>query len=196
LTTSDKTPKNTGSLGQEICMIIQLNEIPNEGKSFDFSRKTGELNEVLKDLIGDRDYKIHLDINPVGKSFDVRGSIDTSYNELCSFCASRFDLKVDEKFHELVMGDDQKHIKGFEEDWSPHGEIGVTVIENTNQYDVSNLIHEVLALAEPTQPACREDCKGLCLTCGQELNEAECSCAQGQNLKVSPFSVLKKLKIN
>lgn len=180
-------------------MIIQLNEIPNEGKSFNFSRKTGELDEVLKDLIGENDYKINLDINPVGKSFDVRGSIATSYNEVCSFCASQFDLKVDEKFHELVVCDDQKHIKGFDEDWSPHGDVGVTVIEDTSQYNVSDLIHEVLALAEPTQPSCREDCKGLCKECGAELNEESCQCEAGderQNVKESPFSILKKLKIN
>ncbi len=183
-------------------MIIRLNEIPSEGKSFDFSRKGGELDEVLKDLIKDRDYKVHLDINPVGKSFDVRGSIDTSYNETCSFCASDFDLKVNEKFHELVVCDDQTNIKGFEEGWSPHGDVGVTVIEDPNDYNVSNLIHEVLALAEPNQPSCRESCKGLCTTCGQDLNEGSCACTvseadiEGQKTVDSPFSILKKLKIN
>ncbi len=177
-------------------MIIQLNEIPSEGKSYDFTRKSGELNEVLQDLIGDREYTIHLDVSPIGKSFDVRGSIDTSYSETCSFCASPFDLKVKEKFQELVVYDDQKEIKGFEESWSPSEGTGVTVIEDASKYNVSDLIHEVLALAEPTQPVCREDCKGLCASCGQELNEAECNCATGHTLKVSPFSVLKKLKLN
>ncbi len=177
-------------------MIIQLNEIPSEGKSFDFDQNSAELNEFLKDLIGDREYKIHLDITPVGKSFDVRGEIQTSYGEVCSFCASPFDLKVNEKFQELVVHDGQKEIKGFEEDWTPHSDIGVTVIEDPTHYNVSDLIHEVLALAEPNQPSCREGCKGLCPTCGKDLNEGLCGCADGQNLKNSPFSILKKLKLN
>ena len=180
-------------------MIIQLNEIPNEGKSFDFSRKSGELDEVLKDLIGTRDYKIHLDVTPVGKSFDVRGTIDTSYAEVCSFCATEFDLRVAERFHELVVCDAHKNIKGFEEDWSPHGDVGVTVIDDPTQYNVSDLIHEVLALAEPNQPACRENCKGLCIICGQDLNESICKCdnnTTSQKLESSPFSILKRLEIN
>jgi len=177
-------------------MIIQLNEIPSEGKNFDFSRKSGELNDVLRDLIGENDYHIHLDISPVGKSYDVRGSINTSYDEVCSFCANKFSLKINEKFHELVVHETQKEIKGFEDSWSGDNETGVTVIEDISKYDVSDLVHEVLALAEPNQPACREDCKGLCPQCGQDLNEEACSCAEGQKLKNSPFSILKKLKLN
>ncbi len=177
-------------------MIIQLNEIPSEGRSFDFSKKTGELDDVLQDIIGEHDYRVHLDVHPVGKSFDVRGEVEAEYGEVCSFCASQFALRVKEKFHELVVHDGQKEIKGFDEGWSPHEEVGVTVINDPSHYNVSDLIREVLALAEPTQPVCREGCKGLCLNCGQDLNEASCACAGGQKVEASPFSILKKLKLN
>lgn len=177
-------------------MIIHLKEIPSEGKSFDFSRRSGELNDVLGDLIGEQDYKVHLDVTPVGNSFDVRGNIDATYSELCSFCASNFNLPVREKFHELVLLEDQNHIKGFDETWTPNEEIGVTAVDDTAEFNVSDLIREVLALAEPIQPACRPDCKGLCHVCGQDLNEATCGCAGSQNLADSPFSILKKLKLN
>jgi uncharacterized protein len=177
-------------------MIIQLNEIPSEGRSFDFSRKSGELNEVLSDLIGEHDYEVQLDVTPVGKSFDVRGCVKASYGEMCSFCASQFELPVNEKFHELVLIDGQNEIKGFDESWSPDGEVGVTVIDDPNKYDVSTLIREVVALAEPTQPVCREGCKGLCTYCGEDLNERTCNCAESQKSGNSPFSILKKLKLN
>jgi uncharacterized protein len=29
----------------------------------------------------------------------------------------------------------------------------------------------------PIAPVCKEDCKGLCPTCGQNRNEVDCGCA-------------------
>lgn len=177
-------------------MLIQLNEIPSDGCTFDFNRKTGELNDSLKDIIGEEEYDVHVDVMPLGKSFDLRGLIRTRFHEVCSFCATEFDLPVTEKFHELVVREDQNHLKGFDEDFSIDEKINVVTTQNPNQFDVGELIHEVLALSEPTQPACRPGCKGLCQNCGQNLNEGPCGCAEQQKAEASPFSVLKKLKLN
>ena len=35
---------------------------------------------------------------------------------------------------------------------------------------------EAVLLNLPTTLLCREDCKGLCINCGADLNEGECSC--------------------
>lgn len=40
-------------------------------------------------------------------------------------------------------------------------------------YDV--LLYE-MSLAVPMKVLCRDDCKGLCPVCGQNLNEGKCSC--------------------
>ncbi len=37
-------------------------------------------------------------------------------------------------------------------------------------------VRENLLLALPLKEVCREDCKGLCPTCGQNLNEQPCEC--------------------
>jgi uncharacterized protein len=46
--------------------------------------------------------------------------------------------------------------------------------------DVDELVREQILLALPTRRLCREECKGLCPTCGADLNAAECSCEQGE----------------
>ena len=38
--------------------------------------------------------------------------------------------------------------------------------------DLAAWAHDALALALPAQIVCREDCLGLCPTCGENLNEA------------------------
>ncbi|MCD8187633.1 MAG: DUF177 domain-containing protein [Ruminococcus sp.] len=33
-----------------------------------------------------------------------------------------------------------------------------------------------MLLQLPTKYLCKEDCKGLCMVCGCDLNESECDC--------------------
>lgn len=42
--------------------------------------------------------------------------------------------------------------------------------------DLRSAVREQWLLAVPRFPVCREDCKGLCPTCGAELNAAPCEC--------------------
>jgi uncharacterized protein len=43
--------------------------------------------------------------------------------------------------------------------------------------DVAEAVREELALRASAFPLCREDCKGLCPTCGSDLNAGPCGCA-------------------
>lgn len=47
---------------------------------------------------------------------------------------------------------------------------------NNSFLDVSLAAKELLLLELPVLPLCRDDCKGLCVNCGQNLNEELCSC--------------------
>lgn len=42
--------------------------------------------------------------------------------------------------------------------------------------DLAPLVREVSLLEVPMQPICRPDCRGLCVTCGQNFNEGTCNC--------------------
>jgi uncharacterized protein len=42
--------------------------------------------------------------------------------------------------------------------------------------DLDPIVREQVALALPVSVLCREDCKGLCTVCGQDLNEKDCGC--------------------
>ncbi len=45
-----------------------------------------------------------------------------------------------------------------------------------DEIDLAPLAEQFFYLALPIRFLCREDCKGLCPNCGQNLNEAACSC--------------------
>jgi uncharacterized protein len=42
--------------------------------------------------------------------------------------------------------------------------------------DLEPLARESIVLALPLAPLCRPDCRGLCPTCGADLNAGDCSC--------------------
>jgi uncharacterized protein len=47
--------------------------------------------------------------------------------------------------------------------------------------DLRPAVREEWLLAAPVFQLCREDCKGLCPTCGADLNEAPCDCPQSSD---------------
>ncbi len=51
---------------------------------------------------------------------------------------------------------------------------------------------ELIALAVPVQPLCREDCAGMCPVCGANRNDAGCECETSK--ASSPFAVLASLR--
>lgn len=60
------------------------------------------------------------------------------------------------------------------------------------EIDLRSLLREVVALAVPVQPLCREDCKGLCPRCGVDRNRETCGCEAER--PVSPFAALEALR--
>ncbi len=57
--------------------------------------------------------------------------------------------------------------------------------------DVGGVAKDELALSLPARPLCREDCLGLCPTCGIDLNREPCG-GHGDDSD-SPFAALKDL---
>ena len=43
---------------------------------------------------------------------------------------------------------------------------------------LEDVLREQVLLAVPLKAVCREDCKGLCPHCGQNLNQGQCNCAE------------------
>ncbi len=64
-------------------------------------------------------------------------------------------------------------------------------INSNHQIDLSEALRQHFLLAVEIIPVCRADCKGLCATCGVNLNEETCACPAPE--PVSPFAALQAL---
>ncbi|MBQ5747077.1 MAG: DUF177 domain-containing protein [Clostridia bacterium] len=63
------------------------------------------------------------------------------------------------------------------------------LIPENGQIDLGELVRETLILNLPVSHLCREDCKGLCIKCGKDLNDGDCGCVRKE--KDPRWSVLE-----
>ncbi len=74
---------------------------------------------------------------------------------------------------------------------SSQEEDGDLILVPDGKLHLDDLLREDILLDLPGKFLCREDCKGLCPACGQNLNEGSCTCTQRE---VDPrLAVLQEL---
>jgi uncharacterized protein len=99
----------------------------------------------------------------------VRGELTVAVDVACSRClepmTDEVRADVTELFHDPAK---------LDADELDEVDAGYEITEGT--IDLDALLRDTLAPALPTQPRCREDCAGLCPSCGVNRNEATCAC--------------------
>ena len=121
--------------------------------------------------------------------FHLAGTVRATIELACSRCLEPFEWPVDATFdlryqpRALNQGEGEREIE--EDDLS-------TAFYENDEIDLGHLMREQFYLSLPMKPLCREDCKGLCPTCGTNRNMAPCGCAT--EWEDPRLAVLKTLK--
>jgi len=118
---------------------------------------------------------VHLafDIYKDKDQFRLAGSVRTRLELPCSRCLEPFGWPVDAQFdlryqpHSQNSGEGEREVE--EDDLT-------TAFYANDEIDLGQLMQEQLYLSLPMKPLCSEDCKGLCPTCGTNLNRDTCDC--------------------
>jgi len=69
------------------------------------------------------------------------------------------------------------------------GTVDETYPSSQESIDISEDVRQAMLLEIPPRSLCKPDCKGLCPSCGQNLNLRSCSCPK----EPAPLEALKKL---
>ena len=64
----------------------------------------------------------------------------------------------------------------FQELFEPDSAEGETYPLHHEQVDLEPLARETLLVELPLAPLCRQECRGLCPICGEDLNRGACHC--------------------
>jgi uncharacterized protein len=99
--------------------------------------------------------------------FYFSGRIDARTEMSCRLCLEDVDVEVDEEVHFLMAE------TGADEADDPD----VFLYDpNARNLDLRSAIRETWLLTAPAFVQCKDDCKGLCATCGTNLNDSTCNC--------------------
>ncbi|MDD5758152.1 MAG: DUF177 domain-containing protein [Desulfobulbaceae bacterium] len=79
-----------------------------------------------------------------------------------------------------------------EEHQCPQAEMDVEVLSEP-EIDVYSILAQQVILSIPAKRRCSESCRGLCPSCGKNLNNESCLCRNRE--ANSPFQVLAQLKV-
>jgi uncharacterized protein len=108
----------------------------------------------------------------LGDRLLVKGELAGEARLVCSRCLTEYrgplDLTFEEEFVEgTTVADDQSE-----------AETGRQVnLYQGEEIDLTEALRDNVLVELPMKPLCSADCRGLCPTCGQNLNTGACSCA-------------------
>jgi uncharacterized protein len=144
------------------------------------------------------DFAIDIQAHMMGEDVYLEGRLTGALDLECGRCLARYRHALRESFRlvlepvgtrvpsdpEAVVALDRDGLclgDEFEVGWYRGGEIRL-----------DSVCLEVISLALPVKPLCREDCAGLCGQCGADLNAGPCGCDPA--VPNSPFAALAALR--
>ncbi len=105
-------------------------------------------------------------IVPTG--YKVFGILNLPFTLQCDRCLDHYPKDVSLQY-ELWLTPDKNVVDDETTDavWFP---------DSMEEIDLHSVMHDFILLEVPVKKVCRDDCLGLCSSCGTNLNHATCSC--------------------
>lgn len=135
-------------------MKIFVKQIPETGMSIDQTVTSKDLDLPSELLFCVAPLAIHGEFEHVGDEVLARITVRGKYRLSCVKCLDEFEIEKTDRFN-LVF------------DIEP----------GTECFDFTGDVRDELILAVSLNPVCRDNCKGLCLDCGVNLNSEKCKCS-------------------
>lgn len=157
--------------------FIDLKDLERQKISVSGSFAAAEL-----DFAGDNIRQIEpLDWNATaeraGAEIRITGDFHTKVETACFRCLEPAPTEVSKAYdlyfrqQDEFMFDEDDEIELSEKDTR-------TAFFSGTQLAIGDILHEQVLLALPMKLLCTVDCKGLCPTCGMNLNTKNCNCPQ------------------
>ena len=142
-------------------------------------------------LFSDMQWKGSLE--PDAGQFVLTGSWQMTVPRRCGRCNAEFASTMGSDVHTtFVLGNPEQSGELEEELTSESCE--QEFLPAPGELNMLDVLREQFWLAWSPMVVCSEDCKGLCLQCGVDLNDGECDCHE--KVKDNPFAVLKDFKFD
>ena len=156
---------------------IAVAEIPASGLVIEETLEAQWVNFVLGDSLAaeNADVPLKVELERRGGNVCLDGNLSIGFDFACSRCAEdasdRLQITLKCTFTKALEEDEE----GDMEIWGMNAERELLTYDD-NQINLEEAITELIVFQTPQYPLCNTDCRGLCATCGQNLNNTSCNC--------------------
>jgi len=153
-------------------MIINFRQISASEAPMEFHQTldVGHVVQGRNDIAGISPMQADLQAVPAGGGvIRVTGHLSAELDMSCSRCLKPLKHRVDIQFEEAFKQSDEDSVELDE------GEEDLVLVTE-ERLDLMPYLEEALLLDLPFSAVCKESCKGLCPSCGINLNEQQCDC--------------------
>ncbi len=107
----------------------------------------------------------------------LTGTLTAEMTCICDRCGADFDSVKVTDLNATIVEEESEDFPEF-------------FVLDGNEIDLDEVLSTCFILDMETKFLCKEDCKGLCSTCGKNLNEGPCGCRKQKDPR---FAVLEQL---
>ena len=144
-------------------------------------------------------FRVHVRAWKQGEDVLLEGNLEGAFELECSRCLARYRQPLRESFR-LVLEPAGTRVPGDPEAAQALARDGLCLGDELetgwyrgSEVQLDSVCLELITLALPVQPLCREDCAGLCPRCGADRNTTSCDC-DAPPRPDSPFAALASLR--
>jgi uncharacterized protein len=154
---------------------IPVDDIPTSPKQVEFSAEVGAPSDSRQsDFRFPPTLEIKLTYYRSGRQLFFQGSFAGTFEGRCSRCLCDYSFRLQKNFDFVLSPATTTPEKKVEE--LSREDLGLSYY-SSDEIELTPLILEQVLLALPTRALCDENCRGLCSTCGANLNQEPCSCS-------------------
>ena len=168
--------------------VISLEAAAQEPVAFDFELEVPAESLDREPLLELSPVSFTGEVMPIESGYALSGDLSWGGKLECSRCLAAYPFSSNENFS-LVL---YKREAGEPAERQLDKDDLDVYFYDEPELPVAPIVEERIQMAVPMKPLCREDCLGLCLTCGKDLNQGPCEC---RDEAIDPrWEALSKLK--
>ena len=119
-------------------------------------------------------------LSRVRRGYELDATLSGHVTLGCVRCLESFEHPLSFPFHLLFVererpASGETQVQAADCDLYPHA---------AGKVDLASVAREQIYLQLPLKPVCREGCRGLCVTCGEDLNRGTCRCSAQSGVRV------------
>lgn len=180
-------------------LTLHVPDLPSDGVTVDCEVDAERLNLAATDSEVRDQLLVAAEVLPAGTDVCVSGVVTGTFVRECVRCLKRYDDACRIAFrveYRASKPEATRRSRGADRPAkdkpgdTPAPSEGESYSYAGEELDLGPMLREQVILANPMQPLCRRDCRGLCPVCGEDRNLVQCGCVEAR--PPNPFAVLRQ----